>query len=183
MHSWYISCPYRLPQTLPWTGKRIMRQRQQYFLAPSLQSACCTAGTPKFEFRLSKHLGILFTWQEGCELAEEDEMKDECFNVVLQVLKHFCPLSLVRFRKLTILIFNSWISVLMSVQWWSFCARSRLGLEFVVFVMFIFCWLGLECQGQASQMQGKKRQSRRLLNRRQDCELNHSYWTQTFGNG
>ncbi len=33
------------------------------------------------------------TRQEACEVAEEDKMKDERFNLDLQVLAHLCPVS------------------------------------------------------------------------------------------
>ncbi len=38
-------------------------------------------------------LGIWQTYQEACEVAEEDEMKDELFNFVIQVLNNACPVS------------------------------------------------------------------------------------------
>ncbi len=38
-------------------------------------------------------LGIQHTSQEACEVAEEDEMKDELFNFVIQVLNNARPVS------------------------------------------------------------------------------------------
>ncbi len=38
-------------------------------------------------------LGIWQTCQEACEVEEEDEMKDELFNYVIQVLNNACPVS------------------------------------------------------------------------------------------
>ncbi len=46
-----------------------------------------TAGTHEYEFGLSTHPRHR---QEACEVAEEDEMKDELFNCGIQVLNNAC---------------------------------------------------------------------------------------------
>jgi hypothetical protein len=39
-------------------------------------------------------LVIWQTFQEACEVAEEDKMKDALFNFVIQVLNNACPVSM-----------------------------------------------------------------------------------------
>ncbi len=38
-------------------------------------------------------LGFAFILQEACEAAEEDEMKNELFDIGIQVLYDACPVS------------------------------------------------------------------------------------------
>ncbi len=38
-------------------------------------------------------LAIRQTCQEACEVAEKDEMEDELFDFVIQVLNNACPVS------------------------------------------------------------------------------------------
>ena len=47
-----------------------------------------------------------------------------------------------------------------------------------MFAVFAFCWL--ECRGQASRINGKKRQSLHHPNRHQDGEIIHLHWIQRF---
>jgi hypothetical protein len=44
-------------------------------------------------FDFGRILGIWQTCQEACEVAEEDEMKDERFTFVIQVMNNACPVS------------------------------------------------------------------------------------------
>ncbi len=69
-----------------------MRRRQQFYKCrQGLLLALQERMNLNLDFR--RILGIWQTCQEACEVAEEDEMKDELFNFVIQVLNNACPVS------------------------------------------------------------------------------------------
>ena len=69
-----------------------MRRRQQFYQCPEGRRLALQECTNlNLDFR--RILGIWQTCQEACEVAEEDEMKDEPFKFVIQVLNNACPVS------------------------------------------------------------------------------------------